>query len=55
VGWDSWDSLNFDLLRAELYRMLDEIARAPPGRHRHLVREFERAWESYKEATAGRR
>jgi hypothetical protein len=33
--------------------MLDELARAPGLRHRLLVREFERAWRSYKEATRG--
>ncbi len=47
-------SLSLDLLRGDLYRMLDELARARPGRHRDLVREFERAWASYKEVT-GRR
>ncbi len=40
-----------DLLRADLYRMLDEIARAGGERHRVLVRAFEEAWRSYKVAT----
>jgi hypothetical protein len=48
------DSLSLDLLRARLYRLLDEIAGVEARRHRDLVREFERAWETYKEATAGR-
>lgn len=46
-------ALRVDLLRADLYRMLDEMARAGAGRRRAVVREFERAWESYKKATAG--
>ncbi len=41
-----------DLLRGELYRMLDEIARAHGESHRNLVLQFEIAWELYKRATA---
>ncbi len=41
-----------DLLRGELYRMLDEIARAHGESHRTLVLQFEIAWELYKRATA---
>ncbi len=40
-----------DLLRADLYRMLDEIARAQGEAHHALVLQFERAWERFKNAT----
>jgi hypothetical protein len=43
--------LDLDLLRADLYRLLDEVARAGPERHRELVREFERAWSEFRDAT----
>ncbi len=46
--------LSIDLLRADLYRMLDEIAQASDPRHGILVREFERAWALYKITTAPR-
>ncbi len=42
-----------DLLRGDLYRMLDEIARARGKSHRILVLEFESAWERYKQVTGG--
>ncbi len=41
-----------DLLRADLYRMLDELARARGETHHALVLQFERAWQRFKEATA---
>jgi hypothetical protein len=41
-----------DLLRADLYRLLDELVRARPEDHRGLVLEFEAAWEQFKDATA---
>ncbi len=43
-----------DLLRADLYRMLDEIARAGHESHPALVAQFERAWERFKDATRAR-
>jgi hypothetical protein len=46
--------LALDLLRADLYRLLDALARARADRHGDLVREFERAWEEYRLVTAGR-
>ena len=45
-------SLELDLLRAELYRLLDHLARSGPDLHRDLVLEFERGWEAFKRATA---
>ncbi len=47
-------SVAVDLLRADLYRMLDEIARAGHERHHALVAQFERAWERFKDATRAR-
>lgn len=45
-----------DLLRADLYRMLDEIARTSSGdTHHALVQQFERAWERFKQATLASR
>jgi hypothetical protein len=46
--------VDLDLARADLYRLLDELARATRERHGDLVRAFERAWEAYKERTASR-
>jgi len=47
---DAGLSVALDLLQAELYRMIDEIARAGPGDHRALVAQFERAWQRFKDA-----
>jgi hypothetical protein len=47
-------SLVLDLLRADLYRLLDEVARAAAANQDGLVLEFERAWETFKEACARR-
>lgn len=44
--------LHLDLLRADLYRLLDELVRAGPEHRQGLVVEFERAWEQFKDATA---
>jgi hypothetical protein len=44
--------VGLDLLRADLYRLLDELVRAPAGQRPSLVPEFERSWEEFKEATA---
>ena len=46
--------LSIDLLRSELYRILDEMAQARDHRHAALVREFERAWALYRVTTAPR-
>ncbi len=43
-----------DLLRADLYRILDEIAHARAGGHHALVLQFERTWEQFKEAVRRR-
>ncbi len=45
-------SVHLDLLRADLYRLIDELARAPLEDRESLVLEFERAWERFKDATA---
>ncbi len=45
-------SVQLDLLRADLYRLLDELVHAGSEHHQGLVAEFERAWEQFKEATA---
>ncbi|HVO18511.1 MAG TPA: hypothetical protein VMU15_04600 [Anaeromyxobacter sp.] len=44
--------VQLDLLRADLYRLLDELARTGAEHYDGLVSEFERAWEEYKQATA---
>ncbi len=44
-------SVQLDLLRAELYRLLDELVRAPAELREALVREFERTWQRLKDAT----
>ncbi len=46
-------SVQLDLIRADLYRLLDELVRAPPELRPALVREFERLWQRLKQATAG--
>jgi len=46
--------LHLDLLRADLYRLLDELVHAGSDHHTRLVMEFERAWEQFKQATARR-
>ncbi len=47
------ESVELDLLRADLYRIIDELARAPLVDREELLRDFERAWEQFKDATAG--
>jgi hypothetical protein len=44
--------VHLDLLRADLYRLLDEMVRARPDSHLALAQEFERAWERFRDATA---
>lgn len=44
--------VHVDLLRGDLYQLLDELARAHPDRQRTLAREFERAWERFKDTIA---
>jgi hypothetical protein len=44
--------VSVDLLRADLYRLLDQLVRARSDHRRHLILEFERAWEQLKDATA---
>jgi hypothetical protein len=46
--------LSLDLARADLYSLLDALARSTAERHDELVRAFELAWEDYKEQTARR-
>lgn len=46
--------LSLDLARADLYRLLDELARSTAESHGDLVRAFEQAWGQYKEQTARR-
>jgi hypothetical protein len=41
-------SLDLDLLRGELYRILDELARTRTGSRDALVQEFERTWEAFR-------
>ena len=43
--------IHLDLLRADLYRLLDELVRARSRHHRDLVVEFERAWNRFKRET----
>jgi hypothetical protein len=38
-----------DLLRADLYRILDEIAHASDGGHHALLMQFECRWEQFKD------
>jgi hypothetical protein len=44
-------SVQVDLVRADLYRLIDELARAPLEDRENLLLEFERAWERFKDAT----
>jgi len=46
--------LELDLARGELYRLLDALARAGSDSHLALVREFEKTWRRFREATAMR-
>jgi hypothetical protein len=46
------DLLRLDLLRADLYRLIDELARAPSEERQGLVAEFEQTWARFKEASA---
>jgi len=43
--------VQIDLLRADLYRLLDELVRSRSEYHEDLVAEFERAWQHFKDAT----
>ena len=44
--------VGLDLARAELYRLLDALVRASHGDgHAALVREFERVWSGFRDAT----
>jgi len=43
---------HLDLLRGDLYRLLDELARAHPDRQPRLAVEFERSWERFKDTIA---
>jgi hypothetical protein len=47
-------AFSLDLARADLYRLLDALARAPAEIHGKLVLEFELAWREFKRATAPR-
>ncbi len=44
--------LRLDLLRVDLYRLLDELVRAGSNERPELVSEFEQAWERFKQASA---
>jgi len=44
------DSLYLDLLRGEMYRILDDLARSSPGARSRLFDEFERSWAQFREA-----
>ncbi len=44
--------LRVDLLRADLYRLLDELVRARSEERRILLAEFEQIWERFKQASA---
>ena len=48
VGPD--EALYLDLLRGELYRILDELARSSPSARGRLLVEFERFWAQFREA-----
>ena len=49
------DPASLDLLRADLYRLLDDVARTRGAGRDAAVLEFERTWSRFKEALAGRR
>lgn len=42
--------VQLDLLRAELYRVLDELARSSAVDRRRLLVEYERSWARFKDA-----
>ncbi|BDG02330.1 hypothetical protein AMOR_13260 [Anaeromyxobacter oryzae] len=44
--------VSLDRLRGELYRLLDQLPRAPAGAYAGLVLEFERGWEEFKASVA---
>jgi hypothetical protein len=44
--------VSLDLRRADLYRILDEIVRAPANRRAEVIGAFEQAWKDFKEAMA---
>jgi hypothetical protein len=44
-------SLSLDLARGDLYRLIDELARARRECRGELVRKFERAWAEFREAS----
>ncbi len=46
------DLFRLDLLRADLYRLLDELVRASSEERRDLLLEFEQKWERFKEQSA---
>ena len=46
--------LHVDLLRADLYRLLDAMVRASPEERDEVIRAFEQGWERLKELTAPR-
>ncbi len=46
--------VHLDLLRADLYRLLDELVHAPSEHHQGLVLEVERAWGQFKDAIVKR-
>jgi hypothetical protein len=41
-----------DVRRADLYRILDQIARTPPQGRADVILEFELAWKGFKEAVS---
>ncbi len=46
--------LELDVLRGELYRALDELARAARPDRERLIEAFEGLWERFKTGTRGR-
>jgi len=42
--------VQLDLLRAELYRILDDLARSSPEARPELFVEFEHSWAQFREA-----
>lgn len=44
--------VSLDLLRADLYRLIDALVHAPAERHVRIIRRFERAWRRFKVLTA---
>jgi hypothetical protein len=45
--------VSLDLLRADLYRLLDEVARLRGAARAQSVLEFEQAWQKFKRALGG--